>query len=57
MQNILHQTDALIAISAEIEKELQDYGFPAEHIHRIPNGVDTDEFKLVYTRKQRGVSS
>ena len=57
VQNILHQTDALIAISAEIEKELQDYGFPAEHIHRIPNGVDTDEFKLVYTRKQRGVSS
>jgi glycosyltransferase involved in cell wall biosynthesis len=45
VQNILHQTDAVIAISAEIEKELHEYGFPAEHIYRIPNGVDTDEFK------------
>lgn len=45
VQNILHNTDALIAISTEIEKELQAYGFPAQHIHSIPNAVDTDEFK------------
>ena len=45
VQKILHQTDAVIAISTEIEKELQDYGFPAEHIYSIPNGVDTDEFQ------------
>ena len=45
VQKILHQTDAVIAISTEIEKELQEYGFPAEHIYSIPNGVDTDEFK------------
>lgn len=41
---ILHQTDAVIAISAEIEKELLRYGFPAQRIYRIPNGVDTEEF-------------
>jgi len=45
VQKILHQTDAVIAISAEIKKELQEYGFPAEHIYSIPNGVDTDEFE------------
>jgi glycosyltransferase involved in cell wall biosynthesis len=45
VQKVLHRTDALIAISTDIEKELQDYGFPPEHIHSIPNGVDTDEFK------------
>lgn len=42
---VLHQTDALIAISTEIEKELCDYGFTAEHIYSIPNGVDTQEFQ------------
>ena len=45
VQKILHQTDAVIAISTEIEKELQEYGFPAEHIYSIPNGVDADEFE------------
>jgi len=44
-QKILHHTDAVIAISTEIEKELQEYGFPAEHIYSIPNGVDADEFE------------
>jgi len=45
VQNILHQTDAVIAISTEIKKELQVHGFPSEHIYSIPNGVDTDEFE------------
>lgn len=43
-RRILHQTDAVIAISAEIEKELLRYGFSAQRIYRIPNGVDIEEF-------------
>lgn len=43
--NVLQHTDALIAISTEVEKELQTYGFTPGRIYRIPNGVDTDEFK------------
>ncbi|HLC15934.1 MAG TPA: glycosyltransferase family 4 protein, partial [Thermodesulfovibrionia bacterium] len=42
---ILRQTDAVIAISSAIEKELLGYGFPADRIQRIPNGVDTVLFK------------
>jgi glycosyltransferase involved in cell wall biosynthesis len=41
----LNQTDAIIAVSREVEKELIEYGFQAERINRIPNGVDTDKFK------------
>ncbi len=42
---LLHQTDAVIAISTDIERELLDYGFPPGRIYRIPNGVDTDAFQ------------
>jgi glycosyltransferase involved in cell wall biosynthesis len=42
---ILHQADAIVAVSREVERELQEYGFPPERIMRIPNGVDTSFFR------------
>ncbi len=42
---VIQQTDAVIAISREVEKELHAYGFPADHICRIPNGVDVKQFE------------
>ncbi len=45
VQKVLHQTDAIIAISREVEKELYGYGFPPNRVFRIPNGVDTNQFK------------
>lgn len=42
---ILHQADAFIAISRDVEADLLRWGFPPQRIHRIPNGVDTDYFK------------
>lgn len=39
--HVLHQADAMIAISQEVEDELLGYGFSKERIVRIPNGVDT----------------
>ena len=44
---ILRQADAVVAISRMVEKELISYGWPAERIVRIPNGVDTDYFQRV----------
>jgi glycosyltransferase involved in cell wall biosynthesis len=42
---ILHQADAVVALSSEIEVELLRYGFPKERIARIPNGVDATYFR------------
>lgn len=42
---VLHQADAMIAISREVEEELLGYGFSPKRILRIPNGVDTDFFQ------------
>jgi glycosyltransferase involved in cell wall biosynthesis len=42
---VLQMADAFIAVSREIESELLEHGFAPEKIHRIPNGVDVDEFK------------
>ncbi|MFA6079239.1 MAG: glycosyltransferase family 4 protein [Candidatus Omnitrophota bacterium] len=42
---VLHQTDMVIAVSGEVEKELCVYGFSPDKICRIPNGVDAGEFK------------
>lgn len=42
---ILHQADALIAISRDVEADLLRWGFPPQRIHRIPNGVDTAYFQ------------
>jgi len=41
---ILHQADAVVAVSREVERELNQYGFQPERIVRIPNGVDTAFF-------------
>jgi len=41
---ILRKTDAVIAVSSAIERELVTYGFPPEKIRRIPNGVDIHHF-------------
>lgn len=38
-------TDAFIAVSQQIEDEIQKHGLPMDRVLRIPNGVDTDEFK------------
>jgi glycosyltransferase involved in cell wall biosynthesis len=42
---ILHQADALVAISRDVQEDLLHWGFPPERIHRIPNGVDTGYFQ------------
>lgn len=42
---VLHQADAMIAISREVEEELLVYGFSQKRILRIPNGVDTRFFQ------------
>jgi glycosyltransferase involved in cell wall biosynthesis len=42
---ILHQADRVIAISREVAEELLAWGFPAERVIRIPNGVDTHYFQ------------
>ncbi len=42
---VLRQADAIVAISREVEHELVEWGFPADRIVRIPNGVDTQYFK------------
>jgi glycosyltransferase involved in cell wall biosynthesis len=41
----LQMADAVIAVSREIQEELLHYGFAPEKIHRIPNGVDVQEFR------------
>jgi glycosyltransferase involved in cell wall biosynthesis len=41
---VLWMADAVIAVSQEIKDELLHYGFAPEKIHRIPNGVDIQEF-------------
>lgn len=45
--HILHQADAIVAISREMEKELLEHGFSKDRIFFIPNGVDTDKFKSI----------
>lgn len=42
---ILRQADAVVAISRMVEQELISFGFPADRIVNIPNGVDTDVFR------------
>jgi glycosyltransferase involved in cell wall biosynthesis len=41
---ILHQTDAVVAVSSAVEEELCGYGFSRDKIWRIPNGVDVKGF-------------
>ncbi len=42
---VMHQADAMIAISREVEEELLGFGFSQKRILRIPNGVDTGFFQ------------
>ncbi|MFP4476103.1 MAG: glycosyltransferase family 4 protein [Desulfatibacillaceae bacterium] len=42
---LLRQTDALIAPSRLVERELADWGFFRDRVHHIPNGVDPVEFR------------
>lgn len=42
---VLRTADAIVAVSSEIQSELLQHGFAAEQIHRIPNGVDVQEFR------------
>jgi glycosyltransferase involved in cell wall biosynthesis len=54
---VLWMADAVIAVSREVQDELLRYGFAPEKIHRIPNGVDVQEFRrtgpLPRSRKRR----
>jgi glycosyltransferase involved in cell wall biosynthesis len=43
--HVLHQADAMIAVSREVEEELLGYGFSQKRILRISNGVDTRFFQ------------
>lgn len=51
---ILHQADAIVAVSSEVEQELHQYGFPPENIVRIPNGVDTSFFRRAQSDHKPG---
>ena len=42
---IMHQADAIVAVSKEVERELLEYGFPHDRIVHIPNGVDVAKFE------------
>ena len=42
---VLWMADAVIAVSRAVQDELLSHGFPPEKIHRIPNGVDVQEFR------------
>jgi len=52
---VLHQADAMVAISSEVERELLSYGFAPKKIVHIPNGVDTNYFRrsLPHPQKDR----
>ncbi|MEN8261089.1 MAG: glycosyltransferase family 4 protein [Pseudomonadota bacterium] len=50
---ILRQADRVVAISREVEDELLRWGFPAERIVCIPNGVDTGYFQRRYPLPER----
>jgi glycosyltransferase involved in cell wall biosynthesis len=41
----LRMAPAHVAVSAEVERELLAQAVPRERIHRIPNGVDCDQFQ------------
>jgi glycosyltransferase involved in cell wall biosynthesis len=41
---MLRRVDACIAISSDLEREFRDGGVPAERVHCLPNGVDTERF-------------
>ena len=49
---LLRHAAAFVAISDEIADELAAHGVPPQHVHRIPNGVDTRLFRPV-TRQER----
>ncbi|CUH42219.1 glycosyltransferase [Ruegeria atlantica] len=40
-----HRVTRFVAVSSEIETELQQFGFPASKVLSIPNGVDTERFR------------
>lgn len=47
------ELDAIIAISRAIEEEMLGYGFPESKVVRIPNGVDTEQFRPVADEAER----
>jgi glycosyltransferase involved in cell wall biosynthesis len=47
LAGIKKQIDAFVAVSKEIDVELQKIGIPAERRYFIPNGVDTKRFSPV----------
>ena len=44
---LLRKADAFVAISSELDRELQDHGVDPDKISVIPNSVDTDRFRPV----------
>jgi glycosyltransferase involved in cell wall biosynthesis len=44
---------AFVALSHEVDAELQQHGVPAERIRRIPNGVDAAAFRPADTDERR----
>ncbi|WFB36490.1 glycosyltransferase family 4 protein [Kiritimatiellota bacterium B12222] len=61
--SVLKRSSKVIAISTEIESELQTADVPISKITRIPNGVDTERFSPVTSevrkkmREERGLNS
>jgi glycosyltransferase involved in cell wall biosynthesis len=44
MRMLLFRSDAIISLSDEIKTQLLTFGFPADRIISLPNGVDTQRF-------------
>lgn len=49
-----HRVSRFVAVSSEIEAELQHFGFPATKILSIPNGVDTERFHPCDEAEEKG---
>lgn len=55
LKTFAEQVDAFITISREIDTELMGVGVPQNHLHFIPNAVDTERFKPVTQAEKQAI--
>lgn len=56
-RRFLRLVDAYVAISAELKVEFADKGLPTEHVWHIPNGVDTEFFQPVESKRRQQLAA